>query len=117
MKNLRQPARNGAIVWIRGHDVAHVFPPTLAHFGRGDRVPTRFVFDFDIAEKLVGRGIVKNRVIVRTVGSKHRRKIVPNGLMTAGVFGFAAGVNLQDEGFANHRVEGAKPKLQAGAKV
>jgi hypothetical protein len=97
---------DGAVVRVCRHQVAHVGPPALAHFGAGDGFPLGGAGEFDVGEELAGFPMEENGVGADAVVEEGFFEFAPDGAMAAFVFGFRAGMEGHDEGFADHRTDG-----------
>ena len=90
-----------------GHDIAHVLPPSLTDFRRGDGRPLFLAFDFGVAEKLACFGVQVDRVVRDAVVFEHFLQFRPDRTVALFVFVFGAGVDRHNESFADfHKFKG-----------
>src|SRR5262245_39359128 len=99
---LAQLSRDGAVVRVGRHDLAHVLPPATTDLRLRDGGPARLVLDLDVAEQIARVRVEKNRVLVHAVGDQRQFELVPNRLMPPLVFRFRPGIDGHSKGFADH---------------
>lgn len=102
MKDLAQERCGWRVIRIARHEFRHMRPPTVAHGGVDYGGPTRFILDLRESKKLVSLCMQNDRVVVHAVGFEHGNQFRPNRVVAALVFSLGAGMDLHDEGFANH---------------
>ena len=84
-----------------GHDIAHVLPPSLTDFRRGDGRPLFLAFDFGVAEELARLGMQEDRVVRNAVVFEDLLEFRPDRIVALFVFLLGAGVDRHEERFAD----------------
>ena len=102
VKHFLQLATHRAVIRVSWHNVGHIFPPTLADFSAGYRIPAFFRFNLYHGKQQITRFVEVNGVVMRTVRFLHCFQFRPDGVMPTLILFVGVGVNLHDKGFADH---------------
>ena len=81
VKHFLQFATHRAVIRVSGHNVGHIFPPTLANISTGNRIPALFRFNLYRGKQQITRFVEVNGVVMRTVRFQHCFQFRPDGIM------------------------------------
>lgn len=102
VENLAKQRGCRTVIRMYCHELAHVGPPAAADFRLCNRFPPGLVFDLCVGEELMRLRVEENRVRAYTVCGENALKLRPDRVVPPLVFGFNAGMEGHDEGFADH---------------